>query len=225
MKSRRILFIVTKLNQGGAIVVPLQVASALRARGYDAEVWFLYRESPAYEDEPGIRLIFPDRPGGIWTYSRIFFRALRAMQAFRPDAVHGVLPLGNLFGLVGAAVIGCSSRVASQHVPLSWNHPVMRWLDMMLGSIGVYTANIAVSHAVEESFAHHPNPYRRRLQVIQNAVPYRPPQRTRSEARRHFGLPEQAWVLGNLGRLTYQKNQDFLLWRAQSPRQAMCSTP
>ena len=69
------------------MVVPLQLASALRARGYEAEVWYLYRQSPAYEDEPGVRLIYPDRPNGILAYIGIFFRVLRARIGKRKGGV------------------------------------------------------------------------------------------------------------------------------------------
>jgi glycosyltransferase involved in cell wall biosynthesis len=210
MGPRRVLFVVTKMNQGGAMMMPLQIASALRSRGYEAEVWYLYRQNPAYEDEPGVRVIFPDRPSGLADYFRIFRRSLGDMRKFRPDAVHGVLPLGNFFGLLGAEMIGCSSRVASQHSPASAYRPIMRWLDMMLGTFGCYTGNIAVSRAVLQSFAGHPQPYRRRLQVVYNAVPSRLPRRAKSDARRHFGLPEHAPVLGTVGRLAYEKNHEFL---------------
>ena len=53
----RILFVVTKMCQGGAIVLPLQVASFLRAQGLIVESWFLYKEEPAYEDDPSVRLM------------------------------------------------------------------------------------------------------------------------------------------------------------------------
>lgn len=192
------------------MMVPLQIASALRERGYDAEVWFLYKYRSTYENAPGVRLIYPHSAGGLLDYARIFWGLFWAMRAFRPDAVHGVVSLGNVFGLLSATLIGCPSRVASQHNPANTQGHVMRWLDMMLGTIGVYTANIAVSHAVEKSYANYPSSYRCRLRVIQNAVPDRPARRTKLEARRYFGLPEQARILGNLGRLSYQKNQDFL---------------
>ena len=50
MTARRVLLVVTKLAKGGAMVVPLQIAAALRERGYQAETWFLYRFAPAFEN-------------------------------------------------------------------------------------------------------------------------------------------------------------------------------
>jgi len=211
MTQRRVLFIVTKLAKGGAMVVPLQVAMALRERGTIAETWFLYQHQSGFENEPGVRVVLPRQAGGLIDYARIFLRLVPAMRAFRPDAVHGVLPLGNVFGLFAAMLIGCPSRVASQHNPATTHNLLMQWLDKLLGTIGVYTGNIAVSHAVGESYSRYPAPYARRLHVVQNGMRVRPPQRSKAEARAHFGLPSTAQVLGTMGRLAYQKNHDFLL--------------
>ena len=210
MKQRRVLFIVTKLAKGGAMVVPLQVAMALRERGYVVETWCLYQHQLAFEDEPGVRVILPRQVKGPLDYARVFLRLVPAMRAFRPDAVHGVRPLGNVFGLLAAALIGCPSRVASQHNPAETHKVLMQWLDKLLGSVGVYTGNIAVSHAVGESYSHYPAPYVRRLRVVQNGMRVQPPRRTKAEARAHFDLPREAPLLGTMGRLAFQKNQDFL---------------
>ncbi|HEX9791294.1 MAG TPA: glycosyltransferase family 4 protein [Kiloniellales bacterium] len=210
MTSRRVLFIVTKLSKGGAMVVPLQVAAALRARGYEAETWFLYQQQPAFEDEPGVRVILPRRAAGLLDYVRVFLRLIPAMRAFRPDAVHGVLPLGNIFGLLAAVIVGCPSRVASQHNPAKTHNPIMRLMDKAWGTLGIYTGNIAVSYSVRDSYARYPAAYVRRLHVVQNGMRVRPASLTKAEARAHFGLPAQMHTIGTMGRLAHQKNQDFL---------------
>lgn len=211
MTSRRVLLIVTKLAKGGAMVVPLQVAAALRERGYEAETWFLYQHEPAYENEPGVRVLLPRQARGLLDYVRIFWRLIPAMRAFRPDAVHGALPLGNVFGLLAAAITRCPSRVASQHSPAATHNIVMQWLDKLWGSLGIYTANIAVSYSVKESYKGYPRAYVRRLLVVQNGVRASRPSRTKAAAREHFGLPKDARLIGTLGRLAHEKNQSFLL--------------
>lgn len=192
------------------MVVPLQVSAALRERGYVAETWFLYQHELAFENEPGVRVILPRRARSPIDYVRIFLRLVTAMRDFRPDAVHGALPLGNVLGLLAAAIAGCKSRVASQHNEAKTHSLVMRWLDWFMGSIGVYTGNIAVSYAVGRSYGGYPRPYVRRLHVVQNGMRARKPQRNKTEARAHFGLPVEVPLLGNLGRLAHQKYQDFL---------------
>lgn len=211
MKPRRLLFVVTKMDQGGAMSLPLLLAEELRRRGHITEVWYLYRYSDCYDNESGVRVLLPIRISNLGGYFHVFIRLLRAMRKFRPDAVYGVLPLGNIFGLTVAAMIGCPSRVASQHNPARSHHPVMQHLDKLLGAVGIYTTNIAVSHAVRESYKKYPRAYVRRLQVIRNGVLHRAPVCTKVEARTKFGLPQKAWILGNVGRLSFQKHQKFLL--------------
>jgi glycosyltransferase involved in cell wall biosynthesis len=209
-ERRRILFVVTKMSQGGAMVLPIQIAAGLRDRGHDAEVWYLYKHSPAYEDQPGVRVLLPWEAKGIIDYLRAFWRLYVSMRRHRPDIVHGVVSLGNVFGLLSAALIGCRTRVASQHNPASTYNPIMRGLDLIFGTLGIYTSNIAVSRTVGASFDGYPERYRRRLHVIPNGVAGLRSNTTKAEARKHFGLPEQATILGSVGRLSEQKNQDFL---------------
>lgn len=191
--------------------VPLQVAAGLRERGHIAETWFLYLGNWAYENEKCIRVIFPRKVRGIIDIVRIFLRLFFAMRAFRPDAVHGVLPLGNVLGLIAATMIGCPSRVASQHVPPDTYKPIMRRLDMIVGSLNFYTANITVSKAVEGSFSRYPKCYRRKLITVYNGVRVERPSCTKAEARRRFGLPDRPFILGSVGRLAEQKNPGLLL--------------
>jgi len=111
---------------------------------------------------------------------------------------------------MSAALVGCPVRVASQHNPASTYNPIMRWLDLLLGTLGVYTKNIAVSHTVEKSFGNFPIRYRRRLRVIPNGVPLRSSTKSKGQAREYFRLPQHVVLLGCVGRLSEQKNQDFL---------------
>ena len=68
-----------------------------------------------------------------------------------------------------------------------------------------------ISGAVAESFGRQGAHYRRILTVIRNGVALPPRRLDRQAARRHFGLPAEAFVLGTIGRLAEQKNQRVLL--------------
>ncbi len=166
MEACRILVIVTKLDQGGGVLVPLQVAEALRARGHVTETWFLYKHRSAYEDHEGVRIILSRQVRSLLDYFQIFAKLLVTMRSFRPDAVHGVLPLGNILGLLCATLVGCPSRVASQHNPAKTHNRIMQWLDKLFRTVRIYTANITVSYTVRKSYQRYPGPYVRRLQVI-----------------------------------------------------------
>jgi glycosyltransferase involved in cell wall biosynthesis len=211
MISRRILLVVTKMDLGGAMVLPLQLAAELRARGHVVETWYLYRYRPAYETEPGVRIVYPGKVREPIAYLRVFLSLLWAMRRFRPDTVHGVLPLGNVLGLLAAWMIGCPVRVASQHTQVAAFNRVMRFLDKLAGTLGIYTHNVAVSRSVAAGFEGHPASYRKRLLVIQNGVADIRSDLSQTEARDALALPRDAWLMGTAGRLSPEKNHHFLV--------------
>jgi glycosyltransferase involved in cell wall biosynthesis len=208
--KKKVVLIITKMSQGGAIVVAVDIARGLRARGHDVETWFLYSQDLAYVDEPGAKLILPRPVRSPLDYLRIFAALVSRLRQAKPDAVHGVLPLGNVLGLCAAWLAGCPVRVASQHSVVRVYHPVMRLLDRAMGSLGIYTANVIVSRAMAADFSGYSRGYRDRLRVIENGVPYRAPRFGKAAARREMGLPAGDFLLGHLGRLTHAKNQEFL---------------
>jgi len=210
-QQARILIVVTKMDMGGAMVLPIQLATELRARGHTVETWYLYRYRSAYENEPGTRIIYPHNASNPFHYVAIFFALLRAMYAFKPDVVHGVLPLGNVMALFAAWLLRCPRRVASHHTQIGAYHASMRWLDKVVGTLGIYTHAIAVSRAVADGFAHYPVAYRRRLLVIQNGVPDISSSLSPLEARQTLGLPADVWLMGTAGRLASEKNHQFLI--------------
>lgn len=188
----------------------LQVARGLRERGHAIETWFLYKENPAYEDERHVKVILPRKARNILDYVRIFFHLVKKMRRFEPDAVLGILPLGSVFGTLAGIFVGCRSRVASQRNPSREQRPTMRWLDMILGTTKVYSGNLVVSGAVRDTYQHYPRPYRRKMTVVWNGVASLDQGPPKAQARRRLGLPLDECILGNVGRLVVQKNQDFL---------------
>ena len=210
-QPRRIAIIATKMDSGGTVNVAVQLATGLRDRGHDVQIWFLYVSRPTLVGRPGIHAIFPGKPRGPFDYARIAKRVFAALRSFRPDAVHAIMPLGNVVGLTAARVAGCRSRVASQHQPYRSLRPAIARLDMIAGKTGVYSANVAVSESVRSSFAGHPQRYRDQVVVIPNGVQERLSTLSPQAARASFGLPAAAALVGTLGRLAPEKNHAFLL--------------
>jgi len=75
------------------MVVPLQIAAALRARGYEAETWFLYQHEPAFENEPGVHEGLPGLPNVVLApHAGSATRATRtAMARLCAEAIAAVL--------------------------------------------------------------------------------------------------------------------------------------
>jgi glycosyltransferase involved in cell wall biosynthesis len=86
-----------------------------------------------------------------------------------------------------------------------------RSLDWLLGTLGVYPVNIAVSDEVIRSAARHPRPYRRRLLKIHNGVPTPVPSAPPEKIRDRWNLPLDKPLLIHVGRTSAQKNPIFLL--------------
>jgi glycosyltransferase involved in cell wall biosynthesis len=114
-------------------------------------------------------------------------------------------------GQISAFVCGVRRRIAVQHNPVETYPAVARIGDRLLGSIGVYSQNVAVSHAVITSIGQYSAGYRHRTQVIHNAVSVTPTGHIRNDVRARWMIPAASPLLVNVGRLSWQKNQKFLL--------------
>lgn len=207
----RIVNIVTQMEAGGAQGAAIRMAAALRQRGHSAETWFLYRKRPTYVGEEGVRVMMDAPPRGMWDYIRIFRRLVAHLMAFGADGVITYTHYANVMGQVAASLVGVPSRVASQRNP-AWTYPAgARYADRVIGSLGLYTANVVVSHSIHDSFASYPNSYVRRLHTVHNGISITKSTLTQVEARREFGLPEDVPLVVTVGRLAAQKNQVSLL--------------
>lgn len=208
---RPVIFLVSFMNVAGAQEAAVRVARALQARGIATEVWFLYKETSLYDGDPDIRVILrTDRPG-LKGYLKIAWLLYRALKARHPRAVVSFLPLANTLGQTMAWLAGIPTRIASQRGPYPEISRAMRVLDRAVGSMGIYSKVIAVSHAVRESFASLPNRYRRRITVVPNGLVWTPSTRSVAEARQRFGLPTTVPLVVTVGRMKDQKNYPFQL--------------
>lgn len=211
MVRKRVVCVCSFMCRAGAQEAMLRLAGLLRARGHEAEVWFLYEASPAYRGEPHVRVLHPVARPGAGGYGRIALALLRELRAARPDAVVSFLPLANLLAQASAWLLGIRCRVASQRVDAASYGRAQWLLDMAVGSTGIYQANVAVSEAVRQSFARHPGPYRRRLAVVPNGIAWAPSALDKAAARARFGLWPEAALAVAVGRAHPQKNYPFLL--------------
>lgn len=210
-RPTKVVGIISFMNAAGAQEALLRLAKQMRARGHDMEVWFLYEEDTIHRNEPKIKVFFHKTSLSPIEYLKCFWQLVGALRAAKPDAVVGFLPLGNVFGMFAGALAGVPHRVASQRAPGNTFGSVMRKLDRILGSCGVYGPIVCVSNAVKDSFARYPSRYRKRLQVVHNGIEWVPSTLSREEARKALGLPQDRFIAGAIGRMKTQKNYPFLL--------------
>ena len=115
-----------------------------------------------------------------------------------------------LVGFVGW-LGGCKLRVVHQTCMPGEVPRLVRVLDKIVGTLGLYSANIINSAATWAEFARYPARYRRSMVLIEHGLDAPKPTRSRDETRRHFALPPAQPILLNVGRLAAQKNQDVLV--------------
>jgi len=115
-----------------------------------------------------------------------------------------------LVGVVGW-LSGCRLRVVHQTCMPSETPRLLRLMDRLAGTLGLYSANIINSAATWAEFARYPARYRRSMILIEHGLDAPMPRQSRAATRRRFGLPQSQPILLNVGRLTAQKNQDVLI--------------
>ncbi len=209
--AMRIVNIAFQMSAGGKQILAMGITAELRKRGHVAETWSLYLKQAAYIGQEGVRVLRHHPPKGKAGYIRVLISLIRELRSFRPDAVVTYGTAANILGQIGALIARVPVRVASQGNP-SWSRPKRaRCLDWTMGCLGAYTVNIAVSHAVYQSFKGYPLPYVKRLRVTHNGLSFSASSLGPVEAREKFGLPKQVPLVLNVGRLAQQKNQEFLL--------------
>lgn len=188
----RVLQIVHSDDAGGVKTLAEIIGDGLTARGVAVETAVLF---PA----PGLRakLIGTLRVAG-----RILAGRYDAVIAYQPSA-------SILAGIVGW-LARCPLRIVHQTALPTEVKALVRWLDRVVGTLGLYTVNVVNSHATAAAYARYPARYRRNLLMIEHGVAAPKPTRGRAATLSAFGIPAGR-ILLNVGRLTKQKNQDVLI--------------
>ena len=216
--GKKIVGIISFMNPAGAQEAILRLMTQLRLRGHDTEVWFLYAKSSCYRGLPGVRVVLDKPRLSPLDVVRLFIRLLALMRTVKPDAAVAFLPLATVLGLTTAMLAGVKTRIASQRSPGPTFGALLRRLDRMVGSRGVYSRVVCVSESVRESFATYPLSYRERMMVVHNGIVWTPSGLEKAVARAGFGIPDDHPLMVATGRFVVQKNYDLMV-------RAMATTP
>jgi glycosyltransferase involved in cell wall biosynthesis len=207
---KRVLVINSFTNTGGSQQATLRLVRQLKSRGYEAEAWFIYRKGALLvghvRAEVPTRVVFDKSGLSALDYLKLPFRLLGMFRRFRPNSVITFLPFASVVALPVALLSGVRKRVASHRVPGTTYSPILRVLDRLFGTIGVFTDIVCVSDAVRDSFASYPKAYRRRLGVIHNGIEWVGAKLNRRAARTAHQLVDKDFYVLALGRLCQQKN-------------------
>jgi glycosyltransferase involved in cell wall biosynthesis len=144
-------------------------------------------------------------------------RLVRLIRAGGYDLVHTHLYRACVYGRFAARMAGVRAVVATEH---SLGDSQMEGRRLTAGVRGLYlaserlgSATVAVSPTVAERLKRWGVPAPR-IEVVPNGIDldrFRFAPERREHTRRHLGLPEDAWVVGGVGRLTAGKRFDVLV--------------
>lgn len=211
ISMNKIFFVCTQMESGGVQTRAVKMARKMRDQGIDARVLFLYRKRNSFPADPSLIVLSESKPKSPMGILGIFWRLYRYLRTEKPAAVVGMAQYGSQLGAIIAAVAGIKTRVGTQANPPKTMPKAAQILDLLCGNLGIYTSNIAASKSVFNDFSNFSPRYKKTLKLIYNGVEIQPSEKSKIACRERFGIPDDKFVILNCGRLSYQKNQEFLI--------------
>lgn len=191
----RIVQIIHDGERGGVQTLARMIEDGLKPQHFRIDTEYLY---PRAGISPLAKL------GHVFSMARLIWRGgYDALIAYQSTA-------SVLVGFVGW-LAGCRLRVVHQTCTPSEMPRPLRLMDMVAGTLGLYSANIINSASTWSEYARYPRRYRRAMILIEHGLDAPIAQESREATRRRFGLPQAQPLLLNVGRVTAQKNQDVLI--------------
>ncbi|MBB6485734.1 glycosyltransferase family 4 protein [Rhizobium lusitanum] len=209
----KIVQVQTQAEAGGAQRISDMVGEGLRARGHQIRTVFMYRKTDVYDRDPHADFILTEPPRGLPGQLRAAVGLARYLRAERPDAVISFQHYGNVFGTIGARLAGTSMIIANQSgAPQTRGvRGILTTIDKLMGTLGLYHANVVNSRWTETQFKTFPEAYRRRTSRIDHGVPAPSHRMEKTAARVALGLPQDVWLAVSSGRMAPSKNQTALV--------------
>ena len=206
------LLLCQNLNVGGAEEVLLGESTSLGSQGIEAGVVALTRRGPVADEIAGAGTPVHHVPGNPGPRDpAAFLRLVRLLRRERPDVVHTYLIVAGLYGRLAAFAAGVPVVLAAEQNVYA-RKP--RRHALMERALTARTYRIvACCRTVGEYYRRQTGVPAGKIDVIYNAVRFGrlPSDEDRAPARARLGLPDEALVIGTLGRLTEQKGQRTLL--------------
>jgi glycosyltransferase involved in cell wall biosynthesis len=189
------------------------LVEAFRARGYTADLGFLFEREPA--SRHGVAdyfVVCEEAPRQPWHWPSFIGGCKQEIGGRRPTVIIGFQPMANVVGALVQAGHARRRFVATQRNPAEQQSVGVGWLERLIGGTSLYAANIAVSQAVADSFGGYGRRYRDKMRVVHNGTPALVDAGEDAEkCRRLLGIAATGSVLGCVSRLHPQKNIAFAI--------------
>lgn len=215
----RVLHVIGRMDRAGAETLLMHVLRNIDREAFQMDVVVHTAEPGAYDDEIrslGVGVLpclSPSRPR---SYTRNLARIMRERGPY--DIVHSHIHHFSGLVLLVAYQVGIAGRVVHSHrgrVPeAATSIPRRVYLNLARRLIERYaTAGIAVSAGAAEDLFGSGWESDRRWRILRLGIDLRPFENPAdcSTVRAELGIPEDAFVIGHVGRLAPEKNHELLV--------------
>ena len=210
--ARRILQIIPTLDRCGAERQLTLLAGGLPREEFEVHVCALTRGGPLQQDleAAGVPVTTIHKR---WKIDlRAYARLKRLIAAFRPELIHTWLFAANVYGRLAGRACGVARLVAAERCVDSWKGWLQLAIDRRLARFT--TRIVANSPGVRDFYLAHGLP-EEQFEVIPNGVVPAPPSAiSRQQLLADLSLPDDARLIGLVGRLWPQKRVKDAIWAA-----------
>jgi len=209
--TKRILQIIPTFDRGGAEKQLTLLAAGLPRDEFEVHVCALTRGGPLQEDLDAANIPVTVI-GKSWKVDPLaYYRLRKHIHRLAPDLVHTWIFAANAYGRHAAAGVGIKHLVAGERCVDPWKSGYQFAIDRHLAR---RTDRIATnSTGVREFYVEHGLP-EEKFTIIPNGIaPFENPSPcSRAELLAELALPEDARLIGAVGRLWPQKRLKDLIW-------------
>lgn len=206
--KRKILFVQTQAENGGAQEISRILGEKLAQRGHEVHHLFFYRKSETFVDLPNQEIICETRPNTPGTFISFLLSLRRAIKTLNPNAVFTFQHYGNVFGAPAAKAAGIENIIANQVSARELINPILRKADAWLGRTNIYNRITVNSHDLMRDYQGLSETYTSKLLHVPHGFEPKTSDLSKKAARKVFGLPENVTLLGTVARLNETKQID-----------------
>lgn len=210
----RIIHVVQGLGIGGQERLVVQLSRELAARGHQPAIVSLSLGGEVRAEAGDVPVYDATRANG--ADPSLVARLAALLLRLRPDVVHTHNPAPMLYAIPAAVLARVRRRVHTKHGANVYG-PRALWAARGLAC--ALDALVAVSPETAEAARVKERPRKTRLHIVPNGIPlaeFGPDAPARARLRAELGIPEDALVVGSVGRLAPEKDYPLLV-RAVGP--------
>jgi len=213
----RIAQVVLSLDMGGQERLVLRMAQAFQERGHEVHVVTLSAGGALRSELGTIPVHEVVRGRGV--DPTLYRRLLSLFRSLRPAVVHTHNSVPLEYAAPAARLARVARTVHTKHGHIAYSRPALALARAATLCVDRF---VAVSADTADTARRYERPRERRLSVVENGIPLGrfdlgdAGAAARAAVRRELGIPDDARVVGSVGRLVQEKDYPLLV-RAMAP--------